>query len=104
MAGYRQTLYGAGVGEKAGKVSISREEAVRVLEEETGRLPLSVVLRCRVRYFTDGMVLGSKEFVEEHLVRAEPEEQQRARRAHPMNGSNWGGLSVGTGLRSNLFR
>ncbi|MBC2601660.1 transposase, partial [Puniceicoccus vermicola] len=67
LAGYRQTLYGAGAGEKDEKKSISREEAVRVLEEEKGKLPLSVVLRCRVRYFTDGMVLGSPSFVEEQV-------------------------------------
>jgi hypothetical protein len=29
-----------------------------------GRLPLSAVLRCRVRYFTDGVALGSEEFLE----------------------------------------
>jgi hypothetical protein len=102
MAGYRQTLFGAGAGEKAEKASISREEAVRVLEEEKGKLPLSVVLRCRVRYFTDGMVLGSAEFVEKQ-VQSEDGEHKRARRAHSMHGADWGGLSVGTGLRKKLF-
>ena len=32
--------------------------------ERGGRLPLSVMLRLRVRYLTDGAVVGSKEFVE----------------------------------------
>ncbi|MBC2601935.1 transposase [Puniceicoccus vermicola] len=103
LAVYRQTLYGAGAGEKDEKKSISREEAVRVLEEEKGKLPLSVVLRCRVRYFTDGMVLGSAAFVEEH-VQTESSGGKRPKRAHAMSGADWGGLAVGTGLRKGLFR
>ena len=42
------------------------EEWLRVLEEG-GELPVAAALRCRVRYFADGAVLGSKEFVREHL-------------------------------------
>ncbi|MEM0967454.1 MAG: transposase, partial [Verrucomicrobiota bacterium] len=63
LSGYRQTLYGSGSEEKEGKAVLSREEALRVLEREKGKLPLTVVLRCRVRYFTDGRVLGSEAFV-----------------------------------------
>jgi len=102
MAGYRQTLYGFGAGEKPGKVSFSREEAVRVLEQEKGKLPLAVVLRCRVRYFTDGKVLGSPEFVEE-WVKSDQGESVRERKSHPMHGAEWRGLSVGNGLRKGLF-
>ncbi len=32
--------------------------------KEGGKLPVAAALRCRVRYFTDGAVLGSKEYVE----------------------------------------
>jgi putative transposase len=32
-----------------------------------GELPLTAVLRCRVRYFSDGAVLGSRAFVQKHL-------------------------------------
>ncbi|MET3871507.1 hypothetical protein J3R74_001377 [Puniceicoccus vermicola] len=102
LAGYRQTLYGAGGGEKEGKASISHEEAVRVLQEEKGKLPLSVVLRCRVRYFSDGMVLGSEEFVRKTLE-DEPD-GKRNRRPHSLRGSDWKGLAVGTGLRKRLFQ
>jgi hypothetical protein len=102
LAGYRQTLYGSGAGEKDGKVSISRQKAVRVLEEERGKLPLAVVLRCRVRYFTDGMVLGSAEYVQKQ-VEMEPGVGKKPRRPHPMHGADWGGLSVATGLRKDLF-
>ena len=44
--------------------SFSREEGLRVLAAK-GRLPLRDYLRCRVRYFSDGFVFGSREFVEE---------------------------------------
>jgi len=39
-------------------------EAVAAVVESGGTLPLHEVLRCRVRYFSDGLVLGSREFVD----------------------------------------
>ncbi|MGE9290271.1 MAG: transposase, partial [Puniceicoccales bacterium] len=101
LEGYRQTLYGYGAGEKPGKVSISREEALRVLEKEKGRLPLWVMLRCRVRYFSDGKVLGSEAFVRDCLAGAPA--GVREKKPHAMCGADWNGLSVGTGMRSRLF-
>lgn len=35
---------------------------------EGGQLPLSTLLRCRVRYFTDGAILGSRAFVQGQLA------------------------------------
>jgi len=99
LAGYRQTLYGAAAESRDGKDSISREEAVKVLEEEKGVLPIAVILRCRIRYFTDGMVLGSEDFVREHMSQSKRSNQ----RAKPMRGADWKGLSVGTGLRKDIF-
>jgi REP element-mobilizing transposase RayT len=55
---YRQHLYGS--GERKG---ISAEEVARVIKEN-GELSLEQILRCRVKYFSDGIVLGGKEFVE----------------------------------------
>ena len=34
-----------------------------------GRLPFQEVLRCRVKYFSDGFVLGSQSFVESIFAR-----------------------------------
>ncbi len=77
----------------------SREKLPRKMTEGSERIPVSVsnALRCNVRYFTDGMVIGSPEFVEKHLnaVAVNP---KRERRAHPMRGTQWKGLCVGTGL------
>jgi len=47
---------------------ISREEVKKVLEAG-GKLKMHQFLRCRVRYFTDGVVMGTAAFVEEHFKR-----------------------------------
>jgi len=47
---------------------MSAEEAKREQErlaEKAGEIPLGKMLRCRVRYFTDGAVIGSRSFVNE---------------------------------------
>jgi REP element-mobilizing transposase RayT len=43
-------------------MGFSREESERILESG-GKLRRAELLRCRVRHFSDGVVLGSKEFV-----------------------------------------
>lgn len=45
------------------RARIPREKALEVLKQG-GRLSQAEYLRCRVRYFTDGVVLGGKDFVE----------------------------------------
>jgi hypothetical protein len=42
-----------------------KRQAVLAVLQKRGRLPLKDYLLCRVRYFADGAVLGSREFVEE---------------------------------------
>ncbi len=68
LQSYRQMLFGKGGAPAVGKSAIHRERAVRVLETEEGLLPTSTLLRCRVRYFTEGAVLGSEEFVRAHAA------------------------------------
>ena len=48
---------------------MSREEAAKETEL-AGEIPLARMLRCRIRYFTDGAVIGSREFVNEAFVNA----------------------------------
>ena len=83
---------------------IDRETAGRILNEEKGELPLSVVLRCRGRYFTDGAVLGSAEFVRRYAGawqsgcgRKFPVE------ANPARGGAWGDLAVINAIRRAVF-
>lgn len=67
QAGYRQILFGtAGLPREArGRIP---DEKIQEVLEAGGKLPLATVLRCRVRYFTDGAVLGSNAFVALHLA------------------------------------
>ena len=104
LSQYRMMLFGKGTGVVAGKDGIDRKAAVRVLEVEHGELSQVAVLRCRVRYFTDGAILGSREFVLSHL-----EDWQRAGKFKlppkvlNMKGSDWGGLAVIHRLRRSVF-
>jgi putative transposase len=70
-----------------------------------GRLPLATVLRCRVRYFSDGAVLGGRAFVEGQLAayRARTGRRQRTgvRLLPPI--TEWGELATLRGLRRRAF-
>ncbi len=68
MAAYRASLYTHGEErrDEAGRLrraGFSSEEAREVIERG-GRMPLPDLLRCRVRYFRDGLAFGSRAFVE----------------------------------------
>jgi putative transposase len=52
------------VGEKTLRKGISKKAAEDGLGPD-GEIPFGKVLRCRVRYFTDGAVIGSRGFVNE---------------------------------------
>ena len=66
QADYRQALFGTGAGPREHGAVITPEAFTKVVKEG-GRLPLPTVLRCRIRYFNDGAVLGCRAFVEQHL-------------------------------------
>lgn len=68
-APYRVYLMKRGHRKVAGKKGqVSREQLLEVLAEK-GQLPICEMLRLRVRYFSDGLVLGSERFVEEAFER-----------------------------------
>jgi putative transposase len=64
---YRQQLFER--GEKTSSRAGFSREAVKSVLESGGKLSLQQALRCRVRYFSDGVVLGSKSFVEDVFQR-----------------------------------
>lgn len=104
LAAYRMYLYGeGGQARHSGKAVLSPEEIARVLSKG-GRLSLAQVLRCRVRYFTDGAVLGSKEFVDrvwrECYGGISPKRKSGARK---MKGADWGGLHVLRDLQKDVI-
>jgi putative transposase len=75
---------------------ISKEEAAKAAKDE-GEIPFATVLRCRIRYFTDGAVIGSRGFVNETFARSRdrfgPRRKDGARRlrgaAAPAAGVLW---------------
>jgi len=67
LAQYRCMLFGKGSAPAGGAAQIDRAAAVRVMEKEQGALPRYILLRCRIRYLTEGAVLGSREFVQSHV-------------------------------------
>ena len=69
--------------------------------KEGGNLPLATVLRCRIRHFTDGAVLGSQAYVETQLAAYRHRTGRRKRTAPwplpPL--TDWGDLATMRGLR-----
>jgi len=101
---YRQTLFGKGAapGESRSKIDRATMEAVI---KAKGTLPLHEVLRCRIRYFSDGAVLGGQAFVQKHLGTYQKLTGRRSRtapRAMPQV-TDWGKLSTLRGLRRGVF-
>ena len=70
MASYRLILFGKGYETKGaldkdpGRISAERLEAVT---QNKGKVPLQELLRVRVRYFGDGLALGSRAFMAQVL-------------------------------------
>lgn len=48
------------------KRGFSRKQAIENWRTE-GEIPLTTFLRCKARYFTETLVFGDKEFIEEHI-------------------------------------
>jgi putative transposase len=102
-APYRRFLYGKG---ESGAVEAAKIPRARVLEvlEKGGMVTRGEALRCRVRYFTDGAVLGSEAFLRAYAGATVSEgEGRRALKPRPMKGAPWDGLMVLRDLRRKVF-
>jgi REP element-mobilizing transposase RayT len=88
-AAYRRLIFGIGE-ESSERRGISREEVAKAWASG-GKLSLVQLLRCRVRYFSDGLVIGSRGFVE-WFFKAQRETFSERRRtgARKMKGGEWG--------------
>ncbi len=103
---YRQLLYCTGTldGPRESLLGRIRTEAWIKVMEEGGQLPVAAALRCRVRYFTDGAVLGSREYVESIFSQYRDQfGRRRGSGARKMKGSDWEGLTVIRDLRREVF-
>ena len=92
------------------KREFDRKQVIKVLNKG-GRLSMAEVLRCRVRYFSDGAVLGSQAFVEDWF-REKKEKSRHAEKPlfvnrksgwRKMSGSDWQGLTIFRDLRREIF-
>jgi hypothetical protein len=68
---------------------------------ERGKLPLPEILRCRVKYFTDGAVLGSQAFVQTQLgiYQARTGRRRSAEPRQIPSITDWGELTMLRGVR-----
>ena len=104
---YRRLLYCKGASPAPGKEGKAMRIPVATWRREMERgaeLPVSSALRCRIRYFTDGAILGSQAYVEE-VFQAFREHFSSGRKtgSRKMKGSFWEGLVVSKDLRGEVF-
>ena len=98
MYGIGQDVKGTRTAQAQGNVKSKGGFTPREIEavcEAGGKLSLAQVLRCRVRYLTDGAVLGSQEFVDDFFVRQRGSfGEKRQNGGRRMKAARWGELRV----------
>ena len=103
---YRMRLFTAGAVTRAGKAAITPAALEKVMEQK-GKLPIAEVLRCRMRDFTYGVVLGSKIYVTKHLADYQRRTGRRRRNADTVRAfppvADWGDMVAMRGSRKNIF-
>jgi hypothetical protein len=101
-AAHRIGLFGTGSAPRERGAVLDPAAFAKVLREK-GQLPLTDVLRCRVRYFTDAAVLGSEAFVATQLAAFRRRHGTRERTApRPLVPvADWGGLFALRSLHKN---
>jgi hypothetical protein len=110
LSQYRQSLYYEGarrVNEFTGvvtKLGFNRKVVDKVLDEG-GELSIMQLLNCKVRYFSDGVVIGSRGFVERMLDEYSNQfsSLRRKRGASKMKYGEWGGLCTAGELRTTVI-
>lgn len=96
---YRFLLFGTLAATREQKAPLS-SAAFNEFVKTGGKLPLHAVLRCRIRYFVDGIVLGSEEFVRRKAARL----TGKPRSPRPLGPvTDWGGLHVLSRMRGNVW-
>ncbi|PTX94435.1 transposase [Opitutus sp. ER46] len=100
---YRLLLFTSGGAAREGRASLPVKQ-VRAAVEAGGKLSLPDVLRCRIRYFSEGVVLGGREFVDEHVAayRTKHSLTHRVKR-HDLPDPGWGEIAGLRPLRGALL-
>ncbi len=109
---YRMLLYGHGeqrdaderAANASGRVGISRKAIDEVLASG-GQLSVAQALRCKVRYFCDGAVLGTGDFVDGVFEQSvKKRDSLRKSGARKMKGADWGELRALRDLQKNVVQ
>ncbi|MDA3924974.1 MAG: transposase [Kiritimatiellae bacterium] len=107
LSEYRQHLYYEGarrIHEYTGAVTKPgfKRDLVDKILEEGGELSVIQLLNCKVRYFSDGVIIGSKDYVERMLDEHKDQfsRLRRKRGAHKMKNGEKIGLCTACELRS----
>lgn len=107
LKSYRLILFGKGyqskgtVGSDRGRISA---EALEKVAMRGGKIPIHELLRLRIRYFSDSLVLGEQPFVEsvfEEHRRAFG--QNRPKAGSPLPPANWGTLHTMRNLKRRVY-
>lgn len=99
---YRLILFGIGLGKHPGKSALSREAVLKTIHAG-GKVTRAEALRCRLRFLSAGMVLGSKAFV--NRFRASREIAKSPSKPPPLpklplsSVKEWGDLTILNRLR-----
>ena len=103
MQNHRELIFGKRASEP-GLPEMSRKKALKVLEQEDALLPKATVLRCRVRYFTDGAILGSQEYVRGFVGAWQMEKgRKHPPKVNQLRGADWQDMATIQGLRKQVF-
>ena len=104
-ARYRESMFvQAGVAGNSSKRELDRE-TIRSVLLQGGKLSEAEILRLRVRHLTDGVALGSRQFVDAVFFRYRSLFGPRRRDgARPIRGTPWSHLSTLRDLRVDALR
>ncbi len=100
---YRKLLYGEAARTRRGGGAVVELEKAWAVEHEGGKLSLAQLLRCRVRYLTDGAVIGGKAWMEDWLRTNAETYGKRKTPPKAMRGGVWGGLCSLRDLKKDVF-
>lgn len=110
---YREYLFGIGRAVKEGPTAGGKvksrggftQQEIRAVMEAGGKLTIAQALRCRVRYFTDGAVMGNQSFVDAFFERQRDSFGIRRKSgARRMKLGAWGELRVLRDLKVDAVR
>ncbi|MFP4261402.1 MAG: transposase [Opitutales bacterium] len=108
---HREAIFGRHAAEP-GLPEQERARALKILQKGGSTLPKATVLRCRVRYFTDGAILGTEDYVRGFIDLWQREKGRKyPPKAHLLSGADWGAgeapqvqdLACIRGLRKAVF-